>query len=267
MKTLIDELTKLGLSDIEAKVYLALLKKRNLPVKEISSTARINRTQTYDVLAKLVEKGMCVEIFGNVKKYEAIHPEKVFQNIKSQLDKQKTIAENLAVTLGNVFKNNEDNVNPYDFIKVLRTNKVIMDHVFNLVQNAEAEICVFNKPPFAMNPYVNEPEVQSIKQGITHRSIYEIEEDSDLFLKKIKHFQSSGELIRINNKLPLKLLIFDNKTVVMTLYNESEQGSLFTAMSIEQKDFATSMKDIFEIYWKNSITVEEFLNTEEGGIK
>ena len=40
METLVSDLTKLGLTDIEAKVYLTLLKKRNLSVKEISSTAR-----------------------------------------------------------------------------------------------------------------------------------------------------------------------------------------------------------------------------------
>jgi len=262
METMINDLTRLGLSDIEAKVYLTLLKKRNLSAKEISAAAKINRTQTYDILAKLVNKGMCIEIFGNVKKYEAIQPEKVMQNIQTDLEKQKSIAENLATTLGNVFKNNEDNVNPYDFIKVLRTNKVIKDHVFNLISRAEETICVFNKPPFAMDPNQNEPENRSIKKGIEHRTIYEIEDDREAFIKKIRHFQATGELIRINKKLPLKLIIFDNQTVLMTLHNNSDQGSLFTAMSIEQKDFAMSMSDIFELYWNSSLTLDEFIKNQ-----
>jgi len=256
-------LTRIGLSDLEAKVYLSLLKKKNLTAKEISSSARINRTQTYDVLAKLVEKDMCVEVFGNVKKYEAIQPEKVMQNIQSELDKQKMIAEELADTLGNVFKNNINNDNPLDFIKVLRTKKGIKDHVFKLIQNTRTTICVFNKPPFAMNPDKNEPEKHSISKGIIHRSIYEIENNNDAFLKKIDHFHSAGEDIRIHEKLPLKLVIFDDKTVVMTLHNKIDKGSFFTAMSIEQNDFAKSMADIFELYWKNSLTIEEYISKKE----
>jgi HTH-type transcriptional regulator, sugar sensing transcriptional regulator len=265
METLIGDLTRIGLSDIEAKVYLTLLKKRNLTVKEISTTAKINRTQTYDILANLVKKGMCIEIFGNVKKYEAIQPEKVMNNIQSNLEKQKNIAKKLSSTLGDVFKNNEDNLNPLDFIKVLRTNKVIKDHVFNLISNAEKTICVFNKPPFAMTPDRNEPEKRSIKKGITHRSIYEVEADTNSFISKIKHFQGTGEIIRINKKLPLKLIIFDKRTVMMTLHNNSDQGSLFTAMSIEQEDFANSMADIFEVFWNNSITINEYLKKEKRG--
>lgn len=264
METLISDLTRLGLTDIEAKVYLTLLKKRNLSVKEISSAARINRTQTYDILAKLVEKGMCIEIFGNVKKYEAVKPEKVMNTIQTDLEEQKNIAQNLSATLGTVFKKNENNIDPLDFIKVLRTNKVIRDHVFDLTAQAEETICVFNKPPFAMNPEQNEPESLSIKKGVVHRTIYEVEADRETFLRKVRYFQSTGELVRINPKLPLKLIIFDQRTVIMTLHHNLGQESMFTAMSIKQQDFAASMADIFELYWGISLTPDEFIKTYKG---
>ncbi len=264
METLVSDLTRLGLTDIEAKVYVTLLKKRNLSVKEISSAAKTNRTQTYDILAKLVEKGMCIEIFGNVKKYQAVKPEKVMKTIQTDLEKQKNIAENLASTLGIVFKNNDKSNDPLDFIKVFRTNKVIRDHVFDLTTRAQETICVFNKPPFAMNPDRNEPETVSIQKGVVNRTIYEIEDDIDSFLRKIKYFQSTGEMIRINEKLPLKLIIFDKRTVMMTLYNNLGQESTFTAMAIEQRDFASSMADIFDLYWGISYTPEDFLKQYKG---
>ena len=119
----------------------------------------------------------------------------------------------------------------------------------------------FNKPPFAMNPNKNEPERNSLKKGVVHRSIYEVEDNQKEFIKKIKHFESAGETIRINEKLPLKLIIFDRKNVVMTLHNNSDMGSLFTAMSIDQRDFANSMADIFELYWRNSMSVDEYIKT------
>ncbi|MFC1887551.1 hypothetical protein ACFLYK_01950, partial [Candidatus Cloacimonadota bacterium] len=65
--------------------------------------------------------------------------------------------------------------------------------------------------------------------------------------------------------LPLKLIIFDKRTVLMTLYNNSDQGSLFTAMSIEQKDFGNSMADIFELYWNNSLTLEDYIEKNKKG--
>jgi len=52
----IENLSKLGLKEPEAKVYLNLLKKKNFTATEISRLSGVPRTKIYDVLHQLINK-------------------------------------------------------------------------------------------------------------------------------------------------------------------------------------------------------------------
>jgi len=252
------ELMSLGLSELEAKVYLTLIKKNFFSATELAASVRIHRTQIYDVLANLIKKGMCIEVLGSIKKYEAVSPLKIMKDITKNLEQQKLMAEGLSIELTKIFDRNHDNRDPLDFVKVLRTPATIREHVFGLIRAAEKEVRVFNKPPYSMNPEKNEPEVDSLKKGIVHKCVYEIEKENRDFLNRVRNFVAQGEQVRLNEKLPLKLVIFDLKCVVMTLYNIGELNSQFTAMSIEHSEFAQAMADIFELYWSNSLNLDDY---------
>lgn len=253
-----NDLMQIGLTEVEARVYINLLKKSNFTATEIATISKINRTQSYDILSKLVKKGLCIEVYGNKKKYEAISPEVVMNNFSQQFEEKKNIANSLSKHLSEVFKQNLKNSNPLDFIKVLRTNQSISEYVYKLLVTTVQEVKVFNKPPFSMPQDKNVLEQKSIIKGVQHRVIYEIEEDIEYFLRKVNSFASQGEIVRINKQLPLKLAIFDDKITVMTLHNKGDLGSLFTAMSIEHGDFTAAMSEIFEMYWAVSMTIDEF---------
>ena len=176
---------------------------------------------------------------------------------------QVKISDRLGETLSQLFKSNSGNSNPLDFIKVLRTNSSIREQVFRLISESNTSVLVFNKPPYAMTPDRNDPESNSLRKGVIHKSIYQIEPDTEAFIEKVKYFQQEGEDVRINPKLPVKLVIFDQRITLMTLYNAGEIGSFFTAMSVEHTDFAQAMSDIFELYWNNSVTLAEFIEQKK----
>ena len=54
----ISKLKEIGLSDSEANVYLTLLKLGEATVAEISQSSGLHRTNIYDSLEKLKEKGI-----------------------------------------------------------------------------------------------------------------------------------------------------------------------------------------------------------------
>ncbi|MFH0854628.1 MAG: helix-turn-helix domain-containing protein [bacterium] len=71
-------LEKLGLSPNEAKIYESLVFLGRSSVSEISAKANINRRNVYDVINRLLEKGLIFQIFlegQNV--YEAVNPRKL----------------------------------------------------------------------------------------------------------------------------------------------------------------------------------------------
>ena len=73
---LVHELEKLGLSEKEAKVYLANLELGSTSVQNIAKKAEVNRATTYVILDSLIKKGLC-STFNQGKKtlYIASEPE------------------------------------------------------------------------------------------------------------------------------------------------------------------------------------------------
>ena len=259
MEYLIEELKKLGLNEPEAKVYVILLQKKFCTASELSRTAKINRTQMYDILSKLIRNGMCTEVLGSVKKYSAVDPTAVIENFRLQLEETKKAIDSLAPVLIGVFKNNIANDDPLDFVKVLRTNKNIYENVMQLVRAARESILVFNKPPYAMDPDRNEEEMISLKKGVVNKGIYQVEPGNlTEFTQRLVYFAEAGEQIRIVPELPLKMIIVDSRFVVFNMQHNGFSGTQFTAMMIENSDLARLLIKTFDIYWNEGLSIEEF---------
>lgn len=58
MRKLKKALTIIGLTELEAKVYLKLLEIKEIKVTKLSKQTKVSRTQLYPLLEKLVEKGV-----------------------------------------------------------------------------------------------------------------------------------------------------------------------------------------------------------------
>jgi len=265
----VENLIKLGLKESEAKVYINLLKKKNFTATEIARISGVPRTKIYEVLHQLINKGLCVEILGGVKKYSSVDPENAFngllqkyeQDYKRDLDSKKIIVSNIKDILSPFYHSEKEKTNPLDYIQVIREKNSIAEKVYYLERTAKEEVVSFNKPPYAMNLIgkVNKEEFTSIEKGIKYKSIYEIPEARKPdFFRIIKMFADAGEEVKLINKLPLKLLIFDEKTVMFTLEDIILSKPSFTSMVIEHSAIVTTLKEVFYMYWQKGMTLEEF---------
>ena len=76
----IEDLKKYGLSEKEARLYIALLKLGPSTVNNIAEEADIVRTTTYEILKKLREEGIVASMtLNNILNFEAADPEKLAQ--------------------------------------------------------------------------------------------------------------------------------------------------------------------------------------------
>jgi sugar-specific transcriptional regulator TrmB len=80
-----EELQKFGLTDKEAKVYLAALELGPAPVQKIAFKSKVNRATTYVVIESLTEMGL-MSTFDQGKKtyFVAERPERLLSFLKSQ---------------------------------------------------------------------------------------------------------------------------------------------------------------------------------------
>jgi len=92
----IQALRQIGLSEKEAKVYLALLQLGRSTAYSVAVLAALKRPTTYLILDELVKTGFVVEIPSAVKKlYEAKPPEEIFAMAKERMKVAESALPNI----------------------------------------------------------------------------------------------------------------------------------------------------------------------------
>lgn len=77
-------LERLGFSANEAKIYLTLLKHRLLNGYEISKFSGVSRASVYDVISRMVNKGLILKVDGEPNYYRPLEYEKLIENIRRE---------------------------------------------------------------------------------------------------------------------------------------------------------------------------------------
>ncbi|MBS3051603.1 MAG: hypothetical protein J4400_05635 [Candidatus Aenigmarchaeota archaeon] len=101
------QLSDIGLSDNESKVYTALIENGSLPVSRIHEETGIDRRNIYDVLNKLVSKGLATFAIENKKKiFQTTPPKRIMLYLDEQrqaINEKKKIADKLLPRLEKKF--------------------------------------------------------------------------------------------------------------------------------------------------------------------
>ena len=91
-----DALIDLGFSKNEAKVYYSLLRIGPSAAGIIAAKSNIHRTNVYDALDRLTDKGIVTYIYkGNKKLFEAVDPARIMEFLKERMTKIEGILPNL----------------------------------------------------------------------------------------------------------------------------------------------------------------------------
>jgi sugar-specific transcriptional regulator TrmB len=96
---MIELLKTIGLTDGEAKVYLALHELKESTVGPISKKSNVSYSKVHIILDKLIKKGLCSHILiKKVTHYKAAHPSRIIEylnNKQVEIEKQKKDSQKL----------------------------------------------------------------------------------------------------------------------------------------------------------------------------
>jgi HTH-type transcriptional regulator, sugar sensing transcriptional regulator len=219
----------------------------------------------YDIINQLIDKGFCETVPGVVKKFKAVDPESAIKNLiehqKKQEQKMLRIAEKLQLD----YNNKKVNTTPLDYVQVLTSRHSQVKKFQELVESAREFIMAFTKKPYAINPDIEDvkkvsaPFKKIIDSGVIVKTVYEADNNTKHFTEWVSYFQSIGEQIRIAETLPMKMLISDNDRVMISLRNQGAVKFSVSSMVVKHSDLTTALIKLFEFYWDNSMTVDEYL--------
>ena len=108
-------LRKAGLSDGEIKLYGALLDLGNSPINKIHEKIGMERRNIYDILNKLIEKGLVIYTDENKKRtFNLSHPRKIISYLeerKDQISDTENEISNILPTMVEKFNSSKTEIN------------------------------------------------------------------------------------------------------------------------------------------------------------
>ena len=262
----VNGLYDLGFSEREAKVYLALLRKRLASAAELQKISGIPQSKIYEVIDGLVRRGFCAEIkSGRRKNYEIIDPrialESPFESLKRRLNHSLILKSKLL----QLYSDSGQTTRPLDYIEVLRGNDNIHHRYCQLIMGTKSEILGFGRRPYACDTKEKSQEQDDKEkilqtQNVKARWIYEIDLPADEWLiPDLTALSGAGIEIRVAARLPLKLMIFDRELLLVAEEEPYGNGGDLTMSVIRQNTIIKAFCALFEHFWLNSVKFDKWL--------
>lgn len=240
MEKRIKVLEDLGFSKNEAIVYLTLLNLGSSTATVIADKSKLHRTTVYDVLDRLVEKGMVSYISKEDTKYfQASDPESLLGVLKKREDQLKSIIPELK--LSDDLAESKDKAKIFEGVKGI---KAITEDILVTCKEGD-EVFTFGNPKNTselMKSFVDLYHKRRIAKGIKQIHIYN---------------ENAKERIRVLQKMDLTDAAYLPKEydspAATTVYGDKVAffvwGDNPLAILIESKVVAESYRNYFKLLW------------------
>lgn len=259
---LTERLISLGLSEREAKVYLALLHKGSATAADLQKTSGIPQTKVYEIIRRLVRQGYCRERrAGHKRTFEVIDPQTALAFPIQKLEERIKDAEALKQELAAVFASAGESFEPVEYIEILHGKENIHRHYCRLVHSAQKEILGFGRPPYACDTdsKIEEQALENealVARGGVSRWVYEL--DHGRIPPLADFFAERGEEIRVIDQLPLKMMIFDSREVLVAQEDPYAPRVELTMAIIKQSIIANAYRALFNFFWNQAEELEKW---------
>lgn len=248
-----EPLTKLGLSQRQADIYLVLLKKGILTPLEISKYTEINRTTVYRIIEKLKSKGLVEEIVDERgKKFKAADPEKlnyIIAQKQAELGKIKSLLPDLINNLNAV----EKDIHSKARFVYFKGQDGLKQLLWNTLK-AAGKTKVLGYGYMDWNQAVGKKFAEELREEYVNRKIktWEI-----LNKKPCRDFTDNQEYLDKwyqNRLIPKSTLEINHDTYIYNdvfafahFYQEE-----FFGVEIHSREIAKTQKQIFNILWNTA---------------
>ncbi len=229
-----------GLTDIESKVYLTLLRLGPSTAYKVSKEASVHKANCYEALKNLLEKGLVSTISRDKHAvYQTTNPESIINILKRKEDAVRSILPRLKIMEGMISEKSE--------ATILKGIKSIMNLLYSLLEYKQP-IYIYGIPEIAprlLKPYIMDFHKERTKRRIQMNHIYSY---------------YAQDRIKILNKLPYtkakhlpKSVVSSTATLIcgpeVHLHILYETGASKTIRIID-KDIADSYRSYFFFLWK-----------------
>lgn len=246
-------LQEIGLTEKQAKVYLACLELGKGTVFVIAKKAELKRPTVYLVLADLAQKGLVsVNKTPKATFYSSVHPKKLLTGLKA---KEKRLEESL-VDLESIYnlRTQKPNIRTFEGIKNVEN---IYDEVADYARSKGKEVLAVGTVAFLETVHQTQYRywLEKVKSKKAHiREILNDDKYNIDYLKTIRKYQNPHHKVRFT---PQGYKLFKNDNLIygnkMALFSSHKD---FFVIVIESENIVSTFKTLFEFAWETATPVK-----------
>ncbi len=248
---MIETLKKAGLTGGEARVYLAITELGETTVGNIVDKSKVTKSIIYQILEKLIEKGLISFIYKEKTKYfQAAPPDNLITFLENQKksieDTEKEIKEILPQLLLKRAYSKKSNVTVYEGFKGIMT---VYTKRFEVLKKGE-EYLNFGLPaiqPEHHHAFWEKDHKERVKRKIKARLLYNQKVSDKILKNRNSYWGCDARRMPFDIETPSWILLYKD-TVVIAI----PQGINPIAIEINNPEIARSFERYFEWYWEKS---------------
>lgn len=241
------DIQKIGLSEKEAKVYLASLRLGKSPVQEIASQANVNRGTAYNIIESLTSKGLMSSYQEGKKQYFfAESPEKLellFKQQQEEIEKNRKALQELLPELKKM--DNKDKSKPVvRYFEGKNGIRAMVEDMFKVERGTEI-IMVYPNDDIEKNFSREELDYwkdKRIKKGINIKAIYT--KNNAVYIGERAKFVEKKISIDLFN-IKSDIAIYEDRVRIASF------GNMPIGIIIEDKDMADTLRSMFRLAWNS----------------
>lgn len=247
---LVKQLVEFGLSEKEAKVYLALLELEVASVSEIAKKADINRSSAYVVLESLKKKGLVsVSEDKKIQNYVAISPELLLHEAENRSKKAEDIKNKINNIVSELKALHKDTKHRPK-VMVFEGKSGLREVYWDVLKTPGAkDLRAFADPVkiFKLFPDFMDQNIARIKKGIKMYAINPATKESINLLKMPPRIGQDEFALIPKNKFRFSsdIAIYGDKIGL------ASPNELF-GIIIENKEIAEMLRNSFELAWQEA---------------
>ncbi|MFC5366650.1 TrmB family transcriptional regulator [Salinirubrum litoreum] len=173
----VEALERLGLSNYEARVFVALQRLGTGTAKEVHSVADVPRSQVYGAAEELEERGLIEIQRSTPKRYRPVSIETAKAQLRARLEREQ---ERAFTCLDEIQRSGGD-VESRDDVWTVRGTEPVTDRLVDLAERAESELFFGAASPELVPDHLVETLRRQAEAGLSVRVVSESAEVRDLF--------------------------------------------------------------------------------------
>jgi sugar-specific transcriptional regulator TrmB len=259
--------SRLGLSNLQTKVYLTLIRSTNATIKEISTLSGIARQDIYRLTKELMEKGLVKKELTIPNKFEAVPLDDGINILQKEIEKEAIETRKKIHSLIKRYehKPNLKNVIGKEFNLSVIPQKDAILFTINQIKNAKKSVDLVTSKDKARFIIWTAKDVikKALLRKVKFRIIFDNPLDQKQLLPKQKSFTKNPLFnIRVVNFTPQTALsIYDNKKTSLML-KPKEKLSKTPLLTSNNSALLEIVRDYFEIKWFTAMEPEKQLSSK-----